>query len=197
MLSGTFFLVSGRTARNLRPTHQPGFAPPLADAPMTTPRYVIVANPDSKRWETYAPALQTFWQSRGVTPDVALVPWREVVPHDGCLDGLAAFDQPALVRLESPGRDFEVTKQLLAAGARACPDEPPCDWLALEHRKGLLLRPGLLYQGFRRVLEGLRASFDTRPHLRLTACPLAVAELFDKNATSARLAAAGVPCPPS
>jgi hypothetical protein len=29
------------------------------------------------------------------------------------------------------------------------------------------------------------------------ACPLAIAELFDKNTTSARLDAAGLPCPPS
>jgi glutathione synthase/RimK-type ligase-like ATP-grasp enzyme len=61
--------------------------------------------------------------------------------------------------------------------------------------KGLLLRPGLWYRGFRRVLCGLRTAFDARPHLSPTACPLAVAEMFDKTATAAKLHAAGVPVP--
>ncbi len=164
---------------------------------MTRPiRYVAVANPDGKRWQAYSRDLSAFWSERDVRPEVEVVPWREVVPRDGDLDGLPAFDRPALVRLDSPGRDFEVTKLLLAAGARDAGEEGDA-WLSLAYRKGRLVRPGLLYRGFRRVLAGLRVSFDRRPHLAPLSCPLAVAELFDKNATSARLAAAGVPCPPS
>jgi hypothetical protein len=164
---------------------------------MHPPRYVAIANPDGKRWQAYEPQLRAFWQEQGVSPDVEVVPWREVVPRDGNLDGLPAFDRPALVRLESPGRDFEVTKQLLQAGARAAPEEPPFDWLSLSYEKGRLIRPGLLYRGFARVLAGLKQAFDRRPHLSPLACPLALAELFDKNATSARLTAADLPCPPS
>jgi hypothetical protein len=164
---------------------------------MPAPRYVVVANPDSKRWQQYAPELDAFWRARGVEPEVELVPWREVIPTLGNLDGLPAFDQPALVRLESPGRDWEVARLLLRAGAVDDDDEASTDWLALPYEKGKLVRPGLLYRGFQRVLEGLKASFDRRPHLRPLACPLDVAVMFDKNATSARLEAAGVPCPPS
>jgi glutathione synthase/RimK-type ligase-like ATP-grasp enzyme len=161
------------------------------------PRYVCIANPDSKRWQDYAPALHAFWAERGIRPDVEVVPWRVVVPPRGNLDALPAFDRPAVVRLESPGRDWEATRMLLAAGARSFPAEASTDWLALPYQKGRLVRPGLLYEGFRRVLHGLRAAFDARPHLTPTACPLAIAEMFDKNATSARLSAAGVPCPPA
>jgi hypothetical protein len=163
---------------------------------MAAPRYVAIANPEGKRWQAYARDLAAFWQARGVYPAVEVVPWKEVVPCDGNLDGLSVFDQPAVVRLESPGRDFEVTKLLLEAGAREVPGET-ADWSALAFEKGRMVRPGLLYQGFRRVLEGLKASLDRRPHLRPLACPLALAEMFDKNATSARLEAAGIPCPPS
>src|SRR5437588_855680 len=60
-----------------------------------------------------------------------------------------------------------------------------------------VVRPGLLYRGFVRVLRGLEESFARRPHLRPLARPLHLAELFDKNATSARLTAAGLPCPPA
>jgi hypothetical protein len=84
---------------------------------------------------------------------------------------------------------------LLQAGDRATGEAN--EWAGLEYQKGLLLRPGLLHAGFERVLEGLRRSFDERPHLRLTACPLEVAEMFDKSATCERLRIAGLPVPPT
>jgi glutathione synthase/RimK-type ligase-like ATP-grasp enzyme len=65
----------------------------------------------------------------------------------------------------------------------------------VELPKGLLLRPGLYYRGFRRVLHGLARAFTERPHLVPTACPRAVAKMFDKTATAAKLHAAGVPVP--
>jgi hypothetical protein len=163
----------------------------------STPRYIAIANPDSKRWQTYACDLAGFWAARGVQPEVVVVPWRDVVPRDGDLDGLPAFDTPGLVRLESPGRDFEVMKLLLEAGERALHNGGTTDWRNLPQRKGQLVRPRLLYRGFRRVLHGLRSAFDTQPQLRPLACPLAIAEMFDKRATATRLEAAALPCPPS
>src|SRR5262245_60620320 len=120
---------------------------------MFPPRYVVVANPEGKRWQAYAPELLGFWRARRVEPEVEVVRWADVVPRDGDLAGLPAFDRPALVRLESPGRDWEVSRLLLAAGARDCPDEAAVDWLSLPYHKGRLVRPGLLYAGFRRVLR--------------------------------------------
>jgi len=162
---------------------------------MPTPRYVLIANPGTKRCETYRRELLAFWSARGGTAEVELVPWAAVAPCDGNLDGLPAFDRPALVRLESPGKDDRVTRLMLEAGARDDPAEPPRDWQALEIPKGLLVRPGLWYRGFRRVLCGLRRAFDARPHLAPTACPLAVGEMFDKTATAKKLHASGVPVP--
>jgi hypothetical protein len=162
---------------------------------MAATRYVLIANPGTKRCETYRGELLLFWGGRGAAPEVEVVPWADVVPRDGCLDELVAFDRPAVVRLESPGKDERVTRLLLEAGARDDPTEPPRDWRSVEVPKGLLLRPGLYYRGFRRVLCGLARAFAARPHLAPTACPLAVAEMFDKTATAARLRAAGVPVP--
>lgn len=161
-----------------------------------TPRYVVVANPDSKRWLAYEPELRAFWQSRGVTADVELVPWSEVVPRAGKLDGLAAFDRPngdrpahAVVRLESPGRDWAVARQLLALGTG---DDA---FLSLPYQKGKLVEPLAFFDGFRRTLVGLDASFRSRPHLHVLADPSDVAEMFDKNATCRRLQRAGLPVP--
>jgi hypothetical protein len=162
---------------------------------MPTPRYLLIANPGSKRFETYHRELLTFWANRRVTPEILVVPWADVVPRDGNLDGLPAFDRPAVVRLESPGKNECVTRMMLEAGAREDPAEPPCDWQSLPVARGLLLRPGLYYRGFHRVLRGLARSFDARPHLAKTASPLAVAEMFDKTATTVKLHAAGLPVP--
>src|SRR5262249_31398145 len=158
------------------------------------PRYVVIANPDGLRWQLYEPELRGFWAERGVEVEIDIVPWSEVVPRDGNLAGLKAFDQPALVRLESPGRDWDVARQLLAAGAReGGEDESP--WRTAPYHKGRQVRPGLFYAGFCRVMRGLKRSFDARPQLTPLCCPLEVAEMFDKNATCARLVAAGLPTP--
>ncbi len=147
---------------------------------MSPPRYVLIANPGTKRCEAYRRAVAEVWGGRA---DLTVVPWADVIRGGGRLAGLAAFDRPAVVRLESPGKDAAVTRLLCGV-----PPETPLP-------KGVLFRPGAWYAGFRRVLVGLKAAFDERPHLTPTACPLAVAAMFDKNATLATLAAAGVPVP--
>ena len=164
---------------------------------MADPRYVVLANPDGLRWRAYEPELRAFWAERGVVPEMVVVPWRDAIAAEGRLDELAAFDRPAVVRMESPGRDWEVSRMLLRLGSVAEDDSTDIDWLGLEYRRGELVRPGLFYAGFRHVLHGLRASLDARPHLRPTACPLQILEMFDKNVSGARLASAGVPVPPS
>lgn len=144
---------------------------------------ILIANPGTKRCEAFCRAAEPY----GV--ELAVVPWAEVIPAGGNLDHLPPFDRPAVVRLESPGKDTTVTRLLLAAGDRHT------DWNAVPMSKGLLLRPGLQHQGFAHVLAGLRKSFDARKHLTPTACTLAVARMFDKNSTLADLTAAGIPAP--
>ncbi len=146
-------------------------------------RHIVIADPDSKRWLAYERELHDF------AIDVAVVPWRDVVLQRGNLDHLAAFDAPASLRLESYGRDFEIVKMLLQIGS----DDG--GFAGLAPRKGWLVRPGLQERGFAQVLLGLKQSFDAMPHLRPSACPLAIREMFDKTATSRRLAAANITTP--
>ncbi len=161
-----------------------------------TPRYVVVCNPDTPRGRAYPAELRDFWAAHGVTPEVVVVPWADIVPVDGCLDGLSALDRPAVVKLESPGKCDAVYRLLLDAGSRETPGEARRSWANLDLPKGLLVRPGLHFAGFRRVLRGLKASFAARPHLTPTADPAAVAQMFDKTVAAARLRAVGVPVPP-
>ena len=91
---------------------------------MHVPRYMLIANPGTKRCELYRRELIAFWSARGVAVDLETVPWADIVLRGGALTIFAAFDRPAIVRLESPGKDHEVTRLLLESGARGDPDEP-------------------------------------------------------------------------
>src|SRR5450755_4369809 len=104
------------------------------------PRYVVLANPESLRWRAYEPALRAFWAVQGVTPEVVVVPWCDVIAVEGRLDALAAFDRPAIVRLESPGRDWDVSRMFLRLGSIAEDDFTDTDWLGLEYERGRLVR---------------------------------------------------------
>ena len=46
----------------------------------------MIANPGTKRCETYRAELGAYWSARGVTVELEVVPWAEVVPRDGYLD---------------------------------------------------------------------------------------------------------------
>jgi hypothetical protein len=159
---------------------------------MNEPRYVIVANPDGKRWQAYERDLGAFWRQRGCEPHVTLIPWREAVSRRGSIDDLLEDVHPSIFRLESPGRDQEVMRLLLEAGDES---EKSHEWRIIPIAKGMLLRPGLLHLGFCRILQGIRGALDRNTNLLPLACPLAVAELFDKTATAVRLVRAGLPCP--
>ena len=159
-----------------------------------TPRYLIVANPDGKRWQSYERELRAFWAERSTEPEIVVLPWRALIPEHGSLDAFADWDRPGVVRIESPGRDADVIRMLRKSGASLDPSSANVD---LPYRKGELVAPRLEYLGFRSVLEGLGRSLNARPHLLRTACPRAIAELFDKRATAERLTKANLPCPPS
>ncbi len=159
-------------------------------------RYLLLANPEGKRCQAYLRELNGFWLALGIQPEIEVIPWRDLIRCDGDFGTLSTFDRPALVRLESPGKDFEVAQLLLQNGTREA-GESNVDWLSIPYEKGRQLRPGLLYRGFCKVLESMHRSLAARLWLHPTACPRAIAEMFDKNATSNRLAAAGIPAPES
>ena len=152
-------------------------------------RVVVIGNPASKRVDLFQQAL-----ARRRWPVAEVVPWLDVLADPG---RLAPLTSGAFVRLESPGRDFEVEKQLLARGADEPDDEDPdakritaATARELPFEKGRILYPRQWYRGFRAVLRELA---------QLDACwlnhPADVIELFDKRLCQRRLADAGVSIP--
>lgn len=155
-------------------------------------RVVVVGNPGGPRVAGFAAAL-----ARRGRPAPAVVPWLDVLAgRDRLADRISA---DTLVRLDSPGRDFEVERHLLARGADEPDDQDaaashlPADAApALEFEKGRVLFPRQWYRGFRAVLRDLDRRF---PCARWLNPPADVIDLFDKRRCRARLAAAGVTLP--
>jgi glutathione synthase/RimK-type ligase-like ATP-grasp enzyme len=153
----------------------------------------VVGNPGCPRVAFFQEAL-----ARCGLPPADLVPYADLIAGRATLE--RAVTPGAVVRLESPGRDFEVEKALLAAGA----DEPDAgrptrigreQAALLPFDKGRIWYPRQWYLGFRAVLRLIAGQLSRCPPHRLLSPPADVEVLFDKPRCQARFAQAGIPVP--
>ncbi len=149
-------------------------------------RYVVVGNPTTNRVQSYLAEFDAFWQHLGQNAELEVLPWADLILARGKLS-FPIFDSPAIVRLESFGRDRQVEDLLLYydCGSDVFPT----------YQRGLLRSPMIVHQHFVQILEQLETEFATRPHLRPTAAPSAIRTMFDKAATARLLRDAGLPVP--
>lgn len=151
---------------------------------------LLVGSPGDER----VTALQRARAKRG-EPPAALVPWREVVEHPGRLR--SALRPGVAVRIDSPGKSFEVERALVAAGAEV-PDGGDAPRIgaaaaaALAFDRGRLLFPRQWYLGLRAVLARLDEELGEAPRF---AHPPDVVTMFDKRVCHGVLAARGAPVP--
>lgn len=157
-------------------------------------RLILFANPGTPRCVSFVREHEAYCQARGIASELRVVPWVDVIRHDGRLEHLPELEHPATVRLDSPGKSPEAYLAMLRAGERAI-GGPNTDWASIDLPRALILRPGLWFQGWKHVLNGLSQSLAAMPHLRPTAAPEAIATMFDKNRTLAVLRSANIPVP--
>jgi hypothetical protein len=161
------------------------------------PPFVVIGNPGSRRVELFQAALGGL-----ELPPARLVAYADLL---GGRAHLATIVPPgAIVRIESPGKDFAVEQALLLLGADE-PDDQGAGYERIERvaverltfDKGRIWPLRQWYLGLRAALRliGLQLA-DCPPH-RLMAQPCDILTMFDKRACHARLLAAGVPVPPS
>src|SRR5688572_4696043 len=165
-----------------------------------TGRFVLVGNPGGRRVELFAAALA----GAGLPPP-RVVAWADLLARRVDLaDIVGAGDA---VRLESPGRDFEVERAILATGAGQSDDDDPdgrtyeraaaSEVESLTFDKGRLLWPRQWYLGFCAALRVVARQLAACPPHRLLNDVDDIAVMFDKRACHARLASAGVAVPPA
>lgn len=159
---------------------------------MSAPRLIVIADPEGRRWQQ----LQQEAKEAASPFDLSIVSWADILDREGRLDGLPGFDERALVRIDSTGENFDLTRKLISIGGHSADRKSTeKDWSTLEYRKGWLAHPRLAWLGWQQVLLNLEQSFGARPHLQPLARPSHIAAMFDKLETSSRLREAGLPCP--
>jgi hypothetical protein len=158
--------------------------------------WVLIANPGCRRTLVFGEAL-----ARAGLPPARLVPWTDVLHRKAHLSDVVRRGDG--VRIESPGRDWEVERSLLQRGAEVPDEEGDFARISgaaageLTVDRGRIIYPRQWYLGFRSVLEQLERELADCPEHSLIQHPAEIARMFDKPACHETLGRAGVPVPRS
>lgn len=140
--------------------------------------------------------------ARAGLPPAHLVSWLDVVDRPHVLR--QALEPSTVLRLDSPGEDFEVHRRLLALGAARMGEGERGERIAAEDALALVFDgSGLrfarqVHLGFLAALERVsEALAEAGPEVLCTHPPADIAVLCDKRECHARLLAAGVPVAPA
>ena len=146
------------------------------------PDYVVVADPNSLRWQHYSAELRDFLQPFRPQPRIHLVPWNELIKAKGDLSAWCPAG-PFLLRIESPARNFEIFRGLLQLGQQEL-GETTTPW---GYDKGWITSPHRLHLGFCRVLSNLSEWVASHSACWPTSSLADTQSLFDKNHVSQKL----------
>ena len=157
-------------------------------------RVVLIGVPNSRRTELFQAAL-----ARAGAPAALVVSYTDLLGGRAFLPDLVR--PGTLVRIDSPGKDFETELALLEAGADAEDEEGRYARAAretldaLEFERGRIHWPRQWYLGFRQALRLLEKQlFSSQAHYLMNS-PAEIALMFDKPACHRRLCESGVPVP--
>ena len=154
----------------------------------------LIANPCNRRADFFQAALRRL----GLAPAV-LVPYLNLVADPGDLAG--HIDPGSLVRIDSPGEDFEVEKGLLLLGADAAESEGCAHLTASDVRRlafdrGRIWFPRQWYLGYCRLLSCVELACKPRS-CTLRNEPADIRLMFDKHSCHDLCRRAGVSVPPA
>jgi glutathione synthase/RimK-type ligase-like ATP-grasp enzyme len=156
---------------------------------------VIVGNPSSPRVELFQAAL-----GRSGHPPAEVVSYLDLLAGRESLGRILRAG--SLLRVESPGRDFEVEKALIAFGAEVEDGEGPTrisrdGATRLPFDRGRIWFPRQWFLGFREALRLIDRQRSSVPgHMSMNA-PAEIEVMFDKPRCHALLTSMGIPCPAS
>ncbi len=159
------------------------------------PRVVIVGNPGGRRVALFQESMAAL----GLAPAV-VVPYAELLAGRVALE--AFVTEGTILRFESPDRDFDVERALIAAGADEDDESPGAsrigraEALRLEFDRGRILHPRQWYLGFRGLLRRLDRDRESCPPHIVMNRPDDISIMFDKPTCHALFEAQNVPCPP-
>lgn len=167
----------------------------------TERRIVVIGNPESRRVALFQAAL-----ARLGLPQARLVAYADLLADRVSLTDVVPAG--ALVRIESPGKDFAVEQAILMLGADA--DDPEASAADARYErmsrqavtelafdKGRILPSRQWYLGYCTLLGRIESQLREIPGIRIMNTPADIALMFDKRACHAHLAQSGIAIPPA
>ncbi|MCH8621209.1 STM4014 family protein [Undibacterium sp. TS12] len=115
-----------------------------------SPRFVLIGNPENRRASFFQQALQQAGQEPAL-----VISYLDMLDNADLLNKLTG-NLPAddiIVRIESPGENFEVEKRILALGGLE-------DALDLEDQRGRIYHPRLWFKGFTCLMTSVAKQFE-------------------------------------
>jgi hypothetical protein len=158
-------------------------------------KIIVVGNPDNRRVALF----QTALANSGFPPAI-VVSYEDLLAQRIALSDIVV--PGSLVRIESPGENFEVEKALLRAGeSEALSEGGPC----LSHKEiqglspdlGLILNPRQSYLGYRKLLIDIAQQLGECEGVTLMSQPTDITTMFDKRLCHALCLSQNVPVPDS
>ena len=154
-------------------------------------KFLIVGSPDDRRTHLFQQALKRLQQ-----PPATVIHYKDLHTRPGYLASHITAD--TILRIESPGKDWQANNLLLHLGATAAtaeglaairpPDHPPA--------KGWLYPTRQWYLGLCYLLQHLQAEIAPNPPPHIMNSPAAISTMFNKREIQSRLTAANLPVPP-
>lgn len=155
-------------------------------------RIVVVGNPDNRRVQFFCNAALSLNLKAP-----------EIVSYNDILDGKKVLSdiltEGTVLRIESPGENFEVEKKLIAKGARFCMDIA-CETISDSEALKLTPEPGRIrllrqwFMGFQHLLLEWQSDIAASG-CRTMNSPEAIALMFDKLSCQQHLNAMKIPVP--
>ncbi len=163
------------------------------------PDFVVLGNPGCDRVAAFQSALAGLG-----LPPARVVAYLEIIA--GRTSMADVLRPGSVLRIESPGREFEVELALVAEGADVEDEDDddasprPArigrdDVLRQPFDRGLIFHPRQWYLGFRKILRRLDHQRQECPPHAVMNPPAAIEVLFDKPRCHRVLTGHGVPCP--
>lgn len=157
-------------------------------------RHVILGNPANRRVSMFQAAL-----ARTGHRPAEVISYLDLLSGQRAIDPL--LDDHTILRIESPGEDFDVEKHLIALGAKSDVEGDferidAAAALAMAFDEGRLRLSRQWYHGYRRLMDSLATTLQQYPDLQLYNAPPDIALMFDKRRCQRALAARHIPVPP-
>lgn len=158
--------------------------------------FVVIGNPGSRRVELFQAALAELG-----LPAARIVSYLDLLSGREALPKLVS--RGTVVRIESPGKDFEVERALIAAGAEDFDGDEGFDGISrtaaqsLNFERGRILYSRQWYLGYRATLRLIERQLaecpSSHPSFQLMNSPAEITLMFNKTACHQLLGSRGIP----